>query len=153
MTHAAFAAKSAQDFIKDAIQGDDSEIMLGQLAQQKGGAAVKSFGAEAREEARFGAVTAAWRDAQTETWNRFNNVGVIQSTLLLALQAGLTGFLVHAWSQGRATPGDVAFAISAFMLMAGYLRNFGELTRQLQRQQIQAAGQQQMQQGSACRRR
>lgn len=31
----AFAAKSAQDFIKDAIQGDDSEIMLGQIATQK----------------------------------------------------------------------------------------------------------------------
>jgi putative membrane protein len=35
-THA-FAAKSADDFIKDAIQGDNSEIMLGQLAEQKGG--------------------------------------------------------------------------------------------------------------------
>ena len=39
------AAPSPQDFIKDAIQGDNSEIMLGQLAQQKGGSdKVKSFG-------------------------------------------------------------------------------------------------------------
>ena len=44
-TGAYAAAKSAQDFIKDAIQGDNSEISLGQLAQQKAGdAKVKDFG-------------------------------------------------------------------------------------------------------------
>ncbi len=43
-TQVAFAAKSPQEFIKDAIQGDNSEIMLGQLAQQKGGEKVKTFG-------------------------------------------------------------------------------------------------------------
>lgn len=38
-------AASAQDFIKEAIQGDNSEIMLGQLAQQKAGSQkVKDFG-------------------------------------------------------------------------------------------------------------
>ena len=34
-TSDAFAAKSPQDFLQDAIQGDNSEIMLGQLATQK----------------------------------------------------------------------------------------------------------------------
>ncbi len=42
--HASLAAKSPQDFIKDAVQGDNSEIMLGQLAQKRGGGKVKSFG-------------------------------------------------------------------------------------------------------------
>jgi len=44
---AAFAAGSTnpKEFIKDAIQGDNSEIQLGQLAQQKGGSdGVRSFG-------------------------------------------------------------------------------------------------------------
>jgi putative membrane protein len=36
-TTSAFAAKSAEEFIKDAIQGDNSEVMLGQLAQDKAG--------------------------------------------------------------------------------------------------------------------
>ncbi|CAN5367848.1 ABC transporter ATP-binding protein [soil metagenome] len=111
----------------------DSEIGASLADAIGNNAAVKSFGAEAREEARLNGVTKAWRDAQRKTWNRFNEVSILQSVLLLALQAGLTGFLVHAWSQGRATPGDVAFAISAFALMSGYLRNFGELTRQFQR--------------------
>lgn len=45
MNASAYAAKSPQDFIKDAIQGDNSEIMLGQLAQQKGGdQKTKDFG-------------------------------------------------------------------------------------------------------------
>ena len=74
---------------------------------------VKSFGAEARETARIAAVTAEWREAVMITWNRFTDVWLGQNLLLVLLQAGLTGSMVWAWSQGRATPGDVAFAISS----------------------------------------
>jgi ATP-binding cassette, subfamily B, bacterial len=98
-----------------------------------GNAVVKAFGAEAREESRFAAVTAAWRTAVIRTWNTFNWAGMGQNILLLMLQAGLTGMLVWAWAHGRATPGDVGFAITSFMLMSGYMRNFAETTRQLQR--------------------
>jgi ATP-binding cassette, subfamily B, bacterial len=94
---------------------------------------VKSFGAEAREEARFGQTADAWRWAVNKTWDRFNVVGLGQNILLIILQAGLTGFLVHAWSQGRATPGDVAFAITSFIVMAGYMRNFSEISQMLQK--------------------
>jgi ATP-binding cassette subfamily B protein len=94
---------------------------------------VKSFGAEAREEARFGETTRAWRTAAVRTWNRFNVVNMGQNVLLLLLQSGLTGLLVWSWARGRATTGDVAFAITSFMLMSGYMRNFAETTRQLQK--------------------
>ena len=41
----AFAAKKPIEFITDAIQGDNSEIMLGQMAQDKGGSQqIKDFG-------------------------------------------------------------------------------------------------------------
>ena len=41
----ALAAKSPTEFITDAIQGDNSEILLGQMAEQKGGSQqVKDFG-------------------------------------------------------------------------------------------------------------
>jgi ATP-binding cassette subfamily B protein len=96
-------------------------------------AVVKSFGGEPREEARLAGVVDQWRVATTRTWNRFNLVGMGQNALLILLQGGLTGFLLHAWSQGRASPGDVAFAITSFMLMAGYMRNFSEITRMLQK--------------------
>jgi ATP-binding cassette, subfamily B, bacterial len=96
-------------------------------------AVVKSFGAEGREEARFARVVHAWRAAVNKTWDRFNIVGLGQNLFLVVLQAGLTGLLVHAWSQGNATPGDVAFAITSFVVMAGYMRNFSEITRMLQK--------------------
>ncbi len=57
---------------------------------------VKSFGAEAREEARIARVTADWRRATIITWNRYTDVWLIQNLLLAALQAGLTGLLVAA---------------------------------------------------------
>jgi ATP-binding cassette subfamily B protein len=95
--------------------------------------AVKSFGAEAREEARFAEVTRAWRTAVMRTWNRFNDAWLIQNALQATLQAGLTGLLIWMWANGRASPGDVAFAIAAYMLMSGYLRNVGENIRMLQK--------------------
>ena len=94
---------------------------------------VKTFGAEAREEARFARVMNDWRRAAVTTWTRFINMALIQSLILGVLQAGLTGLVVWQWSVGRASPGDVAFAITAFMLMNGYLKNVGENIRMLQR--------------------
>jgi len=96
-------------------------------------AVVKSFGAEAREEARNAEVTSAWRAAVITTWNRFNAVNLGQNVMLLLLQSGLTGLLVWSWAKGRASAGDVAFAITSFMLMSGYMRNFAETTRNLQK--------------------
>ncbi|HEY9218586.1 MAG TPA: ABC transporter ATP-binding protein [Phenylobacterium sp.] len=94
---------------------------------------VKAFGAEGREEARLAIVTERWRGATLRTWNRFMDVWLLQNAVLAVLQAGLTGLLVQQWAAGNAKPGDVAFAITSFMLMSGYLRNMGENIRMLQR--------------------
>ena len=94
--------------------------------------AVKSFGAERREEARFALLLAQWRAAALITWSRFINVWIIQNLVLVVLQAGLTGILVWLWSRGKATPGDVAFGVAAFLQMSGYLRNIGENVRMVQ---------------------
>jgi ATP-binding cassette subfamily B protein len=94
---------------------------------------VKGFGAEAREEARIAGVTALWRRYTLITWTRFIDVWLIQNLILVVLQAGLSGLLVREWALGRASPGDVAFAITSFMLMSGYLRNLGENIRMMQK--------------------
>jgi ATP-binding cassette subfamily B protein len=108
--------------------------MGGMLADAVGAnAVVKAFGAEAREDARFGKATRAWRVATHKTWLRFVNAWFAQILAVLALQAGLVGLLVSLWSRGQASPGDVVFAIAAFMLMAGYLRRFGEEVQTVQR--------------------
>jgi ATP-binding cassette subfamily B protein len=96
-------------------------------------ATVKSFGAEAREDARIAGVTEMWRSQTIKTWNRFTDLWLWHNLLLVLLQAGLTGLLVLQWSKGQATPGDIAFAITSFMLMTGYLRNVGDNIRMAQR--------------------
>jgi ATP-binding cassette subfamily B protein len=96
-------------------------------------AVVKSFGAESREETRFGDAVRAWRVATQKTWMRFVNAWLVQIIAVVLLQAGLVGFLMSLWARGGASPGDVAFAITAFMLMAGYLRRFGEEVQTLQK--------------------
>jgi ATP-binding cassette subfamily B protein len=94
---------------------------------------VKSCGAELREEARIGIVTSDWRKAATLTWNRYTDVWLAQNGLLAILLGGLTGLVLLRWSSGRAGAGDVAFIVTAFLLMSGYLRNLGDNVRMLQR--------------------
>jgi ATP-binding cassette subfamily B protein len=94
---------------------------------------VKAFGAEHREEERIGGITAMWRGLTLTTWTRFINVWLWHNLLLVVLQAGLTGLLLRLWARGEATAGDVAFVITSFMLMSGYLRNIGENIRMMQK--------------------
>jgi ATP-binding cassette subfamily B protein len=96
-------------------------------------ATVKAFGAEPREEARIGSVTELWRASVNVTWTRFTNLWLLHNVLLVALQAGMTGLLITLWAKGEARAGDVAYVITAFMLMTGYLRNIGENIRMTQR--------------------
>jgi ATP-binding cassette subfamily B protein len=113
--------------------GLDSRIG-GALADSiTGNATVRSFGAEDREAERIANVTEMWRAAVIRTWNRFTDIWLVQNLLLALLQAGMTGLLIRLWIQGRASAGDVAFAITAFMLMSGYLRNIGDNIRMLQK--------------------
>jgi ATP-binding cassette subfamily B protein len=94
---------------------------------------VKAFGAEAREEERIASVTSEWRKHTLVTWTRFIDVWLIQNMILVVLQAGLSGLLIRQWAVGEASAGDVAFAITSFMLMSGYLRNVGENIRMMQK--------------------
>jgi ATP-binding cassette subfamily B protein len=96
-------------------------------------ATVRSFGAEDRESARIAGVTELWRVAIMKTWGRFTDIWLVQNLLLAALQAGLTGLLIQRWIKGEASAGDVAFGITAFMLMSGYLRNVGDNIRMMQK--------------------
>jgi len=111
----------------------DSEIGAVLADAITSNATVKAFGAEKREAARFAKTAHGWRLAATKSWNRSVMTGTTLNVLTLILQAGLTGLLVRLWSKHQAQAGDVAFAITAFMLMTGYLRNFGENVRNMQK--------------------
>lgn len=96
-------------------------------------AAVKAFGAEQREQARFDAVISDWTSKAKYTWTRYTNAWVVQNLLLFVLQAGLLGLVLFEWSRGRASAGDAVFAITAFLLVSGYLRTLGENIQNLQK--------------------
>ena len=94
---------------------------------------VKGFGAEAREEVRFGEVTTAWRDATMITWTRYIDVWLVHNLMLAFMQAGLTGLMVLLWTRGQASVGGMAFVITSFLIMSGYLRNIGDNIRMAQK--------------------
>ncbi len=96
-------------------------------------AAVKAFGAEAREQTRFDTVAEDWSAKSQVTWNRYTNAWVVQNLLLFVLQAGLLGLVLWEWSRGRASAGDAVFAITSFLLVSGYLRTLGENIQNLQK--------------------
>lgn len=111
----------------------DSELGGAVADAMSGIATVKSFGAERREDARFHGLAWRWRGEVKKTWLRFVNTWLVQMTCVLALQAGLTGLLIMLWQRGEASPGAVVFAITAFLMMAGYMRRFGEEVQNVQR--------------------
>jgi ATP-binding cassette subfamily B protein len=102
-------------------------------------AAVKAFGAEAREEALFRGITQKWRNLAMISWARGRNMSLIQQGLWLLLQAGMLALLIGLAQRGEATPGDVAFVITACFQLGGSLRQVGDHIRTLQRASAELA--------------
>lgn len=96
-------------------------------------AVVKGFGAEEREETRLADVVAKWRARTRRTWVRGTVNGTTQGTMLLLLRAAVIGFSLLLWSWGQASAGDVAFVLTSFFVLQGYLRDIGTHIRNLQR--------------------
>ncbi|PYE87863.1 ATP-binding cassette subfamily B protein [Phyllobacterium leguminum] len=96
-------------------------------------AVVKAFGAEAREDTRLAKVVEKWRNRTRRTWIRGTFNGTTQGVTLLVLRAAIVGFAILLWTAGRANAGDIAFVLTAFFVLQGYLRDVGMHVRNLQR--------------------
>ncbi|MGQ4273617.1 ABC transporter ATP-binding protein [Terrihabitans sp. B22-R8] len=94
---------------------------------------VKSFGAEDREDARFGAVVAKWRRRTRRTWGRHNIAAGLQILVLQLLRLSITAVAIWLWWQGRASPGDVTYVLTTYFVVHGYLRDIGMHINQFQR--------------------
>ncbi len=94
---------------------------------------VKAFGAESREDAGLRRVLAKWSRRVRRAWTRGTNNGTAQLAALLALRgAVILTVLALCWN-GRATPGDVAYVLTAYFVIHGYLRDVGVHVANLQR--------------------
>jgi ATP-binding cassette, subfamily B, bacterial len=96
-------------------------------------AVVKAFGAETREEQRLSRVIDKWRHRTRRAWLRGTFNGSLQNVMLAGMQAAMLGVAIVLWLEGRAGVGDIAFALTMFLVLQGYLRDVGMLVRQLQR--------------------
>ena len=96
-------------------------------------AVVKAFGAERREDARLAKVVDKWRHRTHRTWTRGTVNGTTQGVTMLFLRAAVIGFAIVLWSEGRASAGDIAFVLTSFFVLQGYLRDVGMHVRNVQR--------------------
>ena len=96
-------------------------------------AVVKSFGAEAREDARLARVVSRWRRRVRRTWLRYNYTLAAQLSVLLCLRASVIGGALLLWIAGRASPGDVTYVLTSYYIIHAYLRDVGMHINNLQR--------------------
>ncbi len=122
-TSPAFAEANAEDsrlggFLSDVVGND---------------AVVKAFGAERREQDALRSRLATWRRVTERAWVRFAHSGALQASLLWASRIAFLGLGIASWHSGAASVGDVAYLLTAFTVVQGYMREFGGQVQRLQR--------------------
>jgi ATP-binding cassette subfamily B protein len=95
-------------------------------------AVVKAFAGEAREDGLLNKTLARWRSRVTRTWWRHVGTSMGLLALLWSVRILITGTALWLWWQGRASAGDVAYVITAYLVVHGYLRDVGEHVQHLQ---------------------
>ncbi|MDE1172959.1 MAG: ABC transporter ATP-binding protein [Parvibaculaceae bacterium] len=96
-------------------------------------AAVKAFGAERREELRFGGIATLWRWRAIKSWWLMDLTFMCQTLVLIVLQVLLLGYVLHQWSLGQATAGDVSYAMTSHLIISLYTRDIGWHLQNLQK--------------------
>jgi len=108
--------------------------MGGMLSDALGAnAVVKSFGAEAREDARLAGVIGKWRHRTERTWMFHTWSGTGQLALLWGVRLSVTGTALWLWWRGLATPGEITYVLTTYFVVHGYLREIGFHVQHLQR--------------------
>jgi ATP-binding cassette subfamily B protein len=94
---------------------------------------VKSFGAEPREDVRLLGVLGKWRKRTFRTWMRHTKSSSGQIFALILLRTAVIGLALYLWWTGQASAGDVAYVMTAYVVIQGYLRDVGMYIRDLQK--------------------
>ncbi|MBF9235030.1 ABC transporter ATP-binding protein [Microvirga alba] len=106
----------------------------GTLADSMGcNAVVKAFGAEAREDERLLRVLMKWQSRTRRLWKRGTKSGTTQLVALLGIRAAIIGTALWLWWNGQATPGDLAYVLTTYFVIHGYLRDVGMHINNLRR--------------------
>lgn len=94
---------------------------------------IKAFGAEAREEARLSETLRVWGLATARSWLRRQDMYAVMSAMGQLNQLALLGVPLWLWTKGQAGPAEVAYAITAYFVINGAVRNVANTTQNLQK--------------------
>ena len=94
---------------------------------------VKAFGAEDREDDRFGHTSLRWRLRSRRAWLRSMNAGAVQSLLLLTLLGGLLALVLLPDASQQDRVEGAVYVIATYLVVHSYLRNIGWQVRNAQR--------------------
>jgi ATP-binding cassette subfamily B protein len=94
---------------------------------------VKAYGAELREDSRLSGVLAKWSLRTRRNWVRGTTSGTAQQLVLLVMRGSVVGLAIWLWASGQASPGDIAFVLTSYSVVHGYLRDVGQHVHNLQR--------------------
>ena len=70
---------------------------------------VKYFGAEHREQARYGRAARSYAEAAIKSENSLGLLNMVQALIMNLLMGGAMAYTVWGWSQGQLTTGDLVF--------------------------------------------
>ncbi|MBR8094808.1 ABC transporter ATP-binding protein [Burkholderia cenocepacia] len=105
--HHAFAAKAA------AVDGELVDV-IGNMGL------VRAFGITLREQKRFSATVKAEMDARQQSLLYLEKLRLLHAVITAMLSAGLLGWALWLWDQGRATSGDIVLVSSlGFTILHG----------------------------------
>jgi ATP-binding cassette subfamily B protein len=105
--HHHFAAKAA------AVDGELVDV-IGNMAL------VRAFGMTFREQRRFGETVEAEMDARRHSLLYLERLRLLHAVITAVLSAGLLGWALWLWTQGRATSGDIVLTSSlGFTILHG----------------------------------
>jgi len=96
-------------------------------------AVVKAFGAEPREDDRLAGVVDKWSRRTHRPWPRHTRHSTVQLVVLLLIRSSVVATALWLWWRGQATPGDVAYVLTTYFVVHGYLRDIGMHINHLQR--------------------
>ncbi|MXO58496.1 ATP-binding cassette domain-containing protein [Altererythrobacter salegens] len=100
---------------------------------------VKYFGAEHREQERYGSAARAYAAAATKSENSLALLNIAQATVMNVMMGGAMAFTVWGWSRGKLTPGDLVLINTYLMQLFRPLDMLGWVYRTIRQGLIDMA--------------
>ena len=100
---------------------------------------VKYFGAEKREQERYGSAARAYAEAAVKSENSLGLLNIAQASIMNLMMGGAMAFTVYGWSEGRLSVGDLVLINTYLMQLFRPLDMLGWVYRTIRQGLIDMA--------------